>query len=176
MTHCPETPEVPIRPYPVTAAEVVPGDLLALSPEDAAENRWYVVTHTQPASPEVILVALRPPLGGVDHEEELRREQRVTVAGRRLDVSAVPLVSSPALDDVEFHDGDRVTRLRAVDPQARQVTYVRRWGAWHRGPDSDSDGGVTDTDVRRWAAAADREGEVVRHEPRPAREARAAGE
>ncbi|MFC7985990.1 beta-ketoacyl-[acyl-carrier-protein] synthase family protein [Streptomyces sp. NPDC057336] len=175
MTHCPETPEVPIRPYTVTAAEVVPGDLLARSPEDAAENRWYVVTHTQPASPEVILVALRPPLGGVDHEEELRREQRVTVAGRRLDVSAVPLVSSPVLDDVEFHDGDRLTRLRAVDPQARQVTYVRRWGTWHRDSDQDADDGVTDADVRRWAAGADREGDVVRHEPRPVREVRAAG-
>ena len=29
MTHSPETPEVPIRPYEVTAAEVVPGDLFA---------------------------------------------------------------------------------------------------------------------------------------------------
>ncbi|MGW4109117.1 3-oxoacyl-ACP synthase, partial [Streptomyces sp. NPDC004976] len=80
MTHSTETPEVPIRPYRVTAAEVVPGDLLALTPEDAERHRWHVVTHTLPESPEVIRVTLRPPLGGVDHEEVLRREARVTVA------------------------------------------------------------------------------------------------
>lgn len=90
MTHSPGTPEVPIRPYTVTAAEVVPGDLLALSREDAAQHRWHVVTHTLPESPEVIRVTLRPPLGGVDHEEALRRDQRVTVAGRRMDIAAVP--------------------------------------------------------------------------------------
>ncbi|MFH9819309.1 beta-ketoacyl-[acyl-carrier-protein] synthase family protein [Streptomyces sp. NPDC017230] len=175
MTHSPETPEVPIRPYTVTAAEVVPGDLLALSGEDAARHRWHVVTHTQPTSPEVIRVTLRPPLGGVDHEEALRREQRVTVAGRRLDADAVPTGSSPALDDVAFRDGDRVHCLRAVDPQAQGVTYVRRWGAWHRDTEENPDDGVTDAQVRRWAAAADREGEVVRHEPRAVREAEAAG-
>ncbi|MFV0131922.1 beta-ketoacyl-[acyl-carrier-protein] synthase family protein [Streptomyces sp. HMX87] len=175
MTHSPEAPEVPIRPYTVTAAEVVPGDLLALSREDAAQHRWHVVTHTQPVAPEVIRVTLRPPLGGVDHEETLRREQQVTVAGRRLDVAAVPLVNSPALDDVEFRDGDRVTSLRAVDPLAEDVTYVRRWGAWHRDTEEGPDDGVTDDDVRRWAAEADREGNVVRHEPRPVREAEAAG-
>ncbi|CAL9277989.1 MULTISPECIES: beta-ketoacyl synthase [unclassified Streptomyces] len=175
MTHSPETPEVPIRPYQVTAAEVVPGDLLALSPEDATRRRWHVVLHTRPASPEVITFVLRPPLGGVDHEEELRREQRVTVAGRRLDVAAVPLVSSPPLDGVEFRDGDRVVCLRAVDPQAEPVTHVRRWGAWHRDSGEAPEGGATDADVRRWAAEADRAGNVVRHEPRPVREAEPAG-
>ncbi|MCT7356228.1 3-oxoacyl-ACP synthase, partial [Streptomyces sp. 15-116A] len=163
-----------MNPHSVTAAEVVPGDLVALSREDAAADRWYVVTHTLPESPEVIRVTLRPPLGGTDRDELLRREQRVTVAGRRLDVAAVPVVSSPTLDDVEFRDGDRVTTLRAVDPAAEDVRYVRRWGAWYR--DADDDGtGVADADVRRWAAEADREGQVVRHEPRPVSEARAAG-
>ncbi|MEU9352693.1 beta-ketoacyl-[acyl-carrier-protein] synthase family protein [Streptomyces griseoloalbus] len=177
MTHSPETPEVPIRPYTVTAAEVVPGDLLALSREDAAQHRWHVVTHTLPESPEVIRVTLRPPLGGVDHEEALRRDQRVTVAGRRMDVAAVPLVTSPALDGAEFRDGDRLHSLRAVDPLAAEVTYVRRWGAWHVDSDAPDDlgDGVTDAEVRRWAAEADREGTVVRHEPRPVRAAEAAG-
>ncbi|MFI8087479.1 beta-ketoacyl-[acyl-carrier-protein] synthase family protein [Streptomyces sp. NPDC086080] len=174
MTHSTDTPEVPIRPYPVTAGEVVPGDLLALTPEDAARHHWHVVTHTLPESPEVIRVTLRPPLGGVDHEEALRREQRVTVAGRRLDVAAVPLVSSPALDEVAFRDGDRVHTLRAVDPEAAEVTYVRRWGAWH-GDGHPADGTASDEDVRRWAAEADRRGDVVRHEPRPVRAAEAAG-
>ncbi|MFE1508392.1 beta-ketoacyl-[acyl-carrier-protein] synthase family protein [Streptomyces sp. NPDC058726] len=174
MTHSTETPEVPIRPYRVTAAEVVPGDLLALTPEDAERHRWHVVTHTLPESPEVIRVTLRPPLGGVDHEEVLRREARVTVAGRRLDVAAVPLVSSPALDDVEFRDGDRLHTLRAVDPQAEELTYVRRWGSWHSDEDP-AGGGASDEDVRRWAAEADREGDVVRHTPRPVRAAEAAG-
>ncbi|GAA2290648.1 hypothetical protein GCM10010415_72940 [Streptomyces atrovirens] len=174
MTHSPETPEVPIRPYAVTAAEVVPGDLFALSHEDAVRHRWHVVTHTLPEGPEVIRVTLRPPLGGVDHEETLRRDQRVTVAGRRLDVAAVPRVSSPVLDDVEFRDGDRVRTLRAVDPEAEEVTYVRRWGAWHADGEGAA-GPVSDAEVRRWAAGADREGDVVRHEPRPVRAAEAAG-
>ncbi|MFE1425900.1 beta-ketoacyl-[acyl-carrier-protein] synthase family protein [Streptomyces fungicidicus] len=176
MAHSPETPEVPIRPYAVTAAEVVPGDLLALSHEDAVRYRWHVVTHTLPESPEVIRVTLRPPLGGVDHEEVLRREQRVTVAGRRMDVAAVPLMSSPALDGVEFRDGDRLRTLRAVDPRAEEVAYVRRWGAWHRdSAEGDAAGPASDDDVRRWAAAADREGDLVRHEPRPVRAAEATG-
>lgn len=174
MTHSPGTPEVPIRPYTVTAAEVVPGDLLALSREDAAQHRWHVVTHTLPESPEVIRVTLRPPLGGVDHEEALRRDQRVTVAGRRMDITAVPRASSPALDGVEFRDGDRLHRLRAVDPAAEEVTYVRRWGSWQL--DSGEPGeGVSDAEVRRWAAGADREGDLVAHEPRPVRAAEAAG-
>ncbi|MEU0042221.1 beta-ketoacyl-[acyl-carrier-protein] synthase family protein [Streptomyces werraensis] len=169
-------PEVPIRPYEVTAAEVVPGDLFAPTPEDAAERRWHVVTHTLPVSPEVIRVTLRPPLGGVDHEEDLRREQTVTVAGRRVDAAAVPLVEPESLAGVEFRDGDRLTVLRAVDPLAAEVTYVRRWGAWHRDTAESADArAATDAEVRRWAADADREGTVVRHEPRPVRQARAAG-
>ncbi|MFK0059758.1 beta-ketoacyl-[acyl-carrier-protein] synthase family protein [Streptomyces werraensis] len=169
-------PEVPIRPYEVTAAEVVPGDLFALTPEDAAERRWHVVTHTLPVSPEVIRVTLRPPLGGVDHEEDLRREQTVTVAGRRVDAAAVPLVEPESLAGVEFRDGDRLTVLRAVDPLAAEVTYVRRWGAWHRDTAESADArAATDAEVRRWAADAGREGTVVRHEPRPVRQARAAG-
>ncbi|MFZ4204426.1 beta-ketoacyl-[acyl-carrier-protein] synthase family protein [Streptomyces griseoincarnatus] len=176
MTHSPETPEVPIRPHEVTAAEVVPGDLFALTPEDAAERRWHVVTHTLPVSPEVIRVTLRPPLGGVDHEEDLRRERTVTVAGRRVDVDAVPLVEPESLESVEFRDGDRLTVLRAVDPLAAEVTYVRRWGAWHRDTTESADAqAATDAEVRRWAADAAREGTVVRHEPRPVRQARAAG-
>ncbi|MFG2512031.1 beta-ketoacyl-[acyl-carrier-protein] synthase family protein [Streptomyces sp. NPDC048584] len=174
MTHSPETPEVPIRPYAVGAAEVVPGDLLALSREDVAGRRWHVVTHTLPVGPEVIQVTLRPPLGGVDREETLRREQRVTVAGRRMDVDTVPCVSSPALDDVEFRDGDRVHTLRAVDPEAGEVAYVRRWGAW-AAEGSPSAASADDADVRRWAAEADRDGVLVRHEPRPVRAAEAAG-
>ncbi|GGQ88177.1 beta-ketoacyl-[acyl-carrier-protein] synthase family protein [Streptomyces pilosus] len=174
MTHSTETPEVPIRPYEVTAPEVVPGDLFALTPGEAARHRWHVVIHTLPESPEVIRVTLRPPLGGVDHEVVLRREQRVTVGGRRLDEAAIPLVSSPPLDGVEFRDGDRLHTLRAVDPHAREVTYVRRWGAWQRdgGP---AESRVSDDDVRRWAAGADRAGDLVRHEPRPVRAAEAAG-
>ncbi|MFF8629423.1 beta-ketoacyl-[acyl-carrier-protein] synthase family protein [Streptomyces werraensis] len=169
-------PEVPIRPYEVTAAEVVPGDLFALTPEDAAERRWHVVTHTLPVSPEVIRVTLRPPLGGVDHEEDLRREQTVTVAGRRVDAAAVPLVEPESLAGAEFRDGDRLTVLRAVDPLAAEVTYVRRWGAWHRDTAKSADArAATDAEVRRWAADAGREGTVVRHEPRPVRQARAAG-
>jgi 3-oxoacyl-[acyl-carrier-protein] synthase II len=175
MTHSPGTPEVPIRPYTVTAAEVIPGDLLALSREDATRHRWHVVTHTQPSSPEVIRVTLRPPLGGVDHERDLRREQRVTVAGRRLDVAAVPHVRTPALDDVVFRDGDRVGLLRAVDPLAEEVTYIRRWSAWLPDTADGSGDGVADAEVRRWAAEADREGNVVRYRPRPVREAEAGG-
>jgi 3-oxoacyl-[acyl-carrier-protein] synthase II len=174
MTHSPETPEVPIRPYAVTAAEVVPGDLFALSHEEAVRHRWHVVTHTLPEGPEVIRVTLRPPLGGVDHEEVLRRDQRVTVAGRRMDAAAVPRVSSPSLDGVEFRDGDRVRTLRAVDPRAEEVTYVRRWGGWYADGE-DPAGPVSDAEVRRWAAGADREGHLVRHEPRPVRAAEAAG-
>ena len=167
-----------MNPHSVTAAEVVPGDLVALSGDDVAADRWYVVTHTLPEDPEVIRVTLRPPLGGRDREELLRREQRVSVAGRRVDPSAVPEVTSPALDDVEFRDGDRVSSLRAVDPSAQEVTYVRRWGTWRRDDESASagaTGGVSDTEVRRWAAEADEAGHVVRHEPRPVSEARAAG-
>ncbi|SCD33288.1 hypothetical protein GA0115245_103416 [Streptomyces sp. di188] len=42
--------EVAVRPHEVTAAEVVPGDLFALTAEDAAEHRRHVVTHALPVS------------------------------------------------------------------------------------------------------------------------------
>lgn len=176
MSKSSETSQVPINPHPVSAAEVIPGDLVALSPADVERQRWYVVMHTLPESPETIRVALRPPLGGVDRDEVLGRERQVTVACRRVDVANVPRLSSPPLDDAEFHDGDRVGSLRAVDPGAAEVTYVRRWGVWHRDLDGGAeDAPVSDAEVRRWAADADRDGQVVRHHPRPAREAAAAG-
>ncbi|GAA3499377.1 hypothetical protein GCM10019016_064810 [Streptomyces prasinosporus] len=105
MPHPSGTREVPIDPHTVTAAEVVPGDLVALAHEDAARRRWHVVTHTLPESPEVIRVTLRPPLGGTDREEVLRREQRVTVAGRRVDAAAVPPVAPPPPDGVGLRRG-----------------------------------------------------------------------
>ncbi|KUM70821.1 beta-ketoacyl-[acyl-carrier-protein] synthase family protein [Streptomyces curacoi] len=170
-----EAPEPPTSPHTVSAAEVVPGDLVALSPPDAERQRWYVVTHTLPESPETIRVTLRPPLGGVDREEVVGRARRMTVACRRVDVGAVPRLSSPPLDEVGFRDGDRVSRLRAVDPQGVEVTYVRRWGVWHRDLDevSGPDPAVSDDEVRRWAAEADREGYVVRHRARARSEAAA---
>jgi 3-oxoacyl-[acyl-carrier-protein] synthase II len=129
MSKSSENPQVPINPHPVSAAEVIPGDLVALAPEDVEAPRWYVVTHTLPESPETIRLTLRPPLGGVDRDEVLGRERPVTVACRRMDVAGVPRLSSPPLDDVEFRDGDRVGSLRAVDPGAAEVTFVRRWGS-----------------------------------------------
>ncbi|MBC2868048.1 beta-ketoacyl-[acyl-carrier-protein] synthase family protein [Streptomyces mexicanus] len=173
MSHSSEMPQVPLHPHTVTAAEVVPGDLLALSQEEAERRQWCVVMHTLPESPDTIRFTLRPPLGGVDRDEVLTRGQQVVVAGRRVDVAAVPAVSTPLLDTVEFHDGDRVGRLRAVDPEGAEVTYERRWGRWHRDPDAPvtPDGEhVTDDDVRGWAADADRAGYVVRHHARPRRE------
>jgi 3-oxoacyl-[acyl-carrier-protein] synthase II len=165
--------QVPIRPHSVSVAEVVPGDLVALSGEDVVRQRWFVVMHTLPESPESVRVTLRPPLGGVDRDELLPRGREVTVACRRTDVRHVPLVSSVALDGVHFRDGDRVTSLRAVDPLAAEVTYVRRWGGWHRDLDADAGEPVSDDDVRRWARDADRDGFVVRHEARPVAEAAA---
>ncbi|MEV0174932.1 beta-ketoacyl-[acyl-carrier-protein] synthase family protein [Streptomyces sp. NPDC050803] len=165
--------DVPIRPCSVSVAEVIPGDLVALTSEDVGRRRWYVVMHTLPESPEAIRVTLRPPLGGVDRDQLLGREREVVVACRRMDVDGVPFVSSVSLDDVEFRDGDLVTSLRAVDPQAVEVTYVRRWGGWHRREQLDDGAGeaVSDAVVRGWAAGADRDGIVVRHLPRPVREA-----
>ncbi|MFF8941405.1 beta-ketoacyl-[acyl-carrier-protein] synthase family protein [Streptomyces sp. NPDC014864] len=168
-------PEVPLAPHAVSAAEVVPGDLVALSPQDVERRRWCAVMHTLPESPETIRVTLRPPLGGVDREEVLERGQQVVVASRRVDVEGVPSVSSPRLDEVVFRDGDRVSRLRAVDPQGVEETYVRRWGVWHRDLDSGSGETVSDAEVRGWAAGADREGYVVRHHARPTREPSGAG-
>ncbi|MFJ4515633.1 beta-ketoacyl-[acyl-carrier-protein] synthase family protein [Streptomyces sp. NPDC088816] len=170
MSSSPQMPELPIVPAAVTAAEVVPGDLLALSPEDAERQRWCVVMHTLPESPETIRVTLRPPLGGVDRDEVLAREQEVVVAGPRMDVAAVPAVSSPRLDEAAFRDGDAVTRLRAVDPRGVEETYRRRWGLWHRDLDTRTARNATDDEVREWAAGADQEGYVVRHHPRPERE------
>ncbi|MFI1162805.1 beta-ketoacyl-[acyl-carrier-protein] synthase family protein [Streptomyces sp. NPDC020801] len=170
MPHSSELPEVPIDPHAVTAAEVVPGDLVALSQDDAERPQWCVVMHTLPESPETIRVTLRPPLGGVDHDEVLMRAQEVSVAGRRVDVAAVPAVSSPRLDDVPFRDGDRVSRLRAVDPEGVEVTYERRWGVWHRDLEAGSTRTVSDDVVRSWASDADQEGYVVRHHARPTRE------
>ncbi|MEV7125945.1 beta-ketoacyl-[acyl-carrier-protein] synthase family protein [Streptomyces sp. NPDC093260] len=168
MSYSSEMPEVPMHPHPVTAAEVVPGDLVALTREAAEARQWCVVMHTLPESPETIRVTLRPPLGGADRDEVWRRGQEVVVAGRRMDVAAVPAVTSPLLDAVEFRDGDTVTRLRAVDPEGVEVTYRRRWGVWHRDLDSRTAGTVTDDVVRGWAADADRAGHVVRHHARPA--------
>ncbi|MGW4318943.1 beta-ketoacyl-[acyl-carrier-protein] synthase family protein [Streptomyces sp. NPDC004684] len=159
-----------MNPHTVTAAEVVPGDLVALTREAAEARQWCVVMHTLPESPETIRVTLRPPLGGVDRDEVLRRGQEVVVAGRRMDTAAVPAVTSPRLDAVEFRDGDTVTRLRAVDPEGVEVTYRRRWGVWHRDLDSRTAETVTDDVVRGWAADADRAGHVVRHHARPRRE------
>ncbi|MFJ3666392.1 beta-ketoacyl-[acyl-carrier-protein] synthase family protein [Streptomyces sp. NPDC090106] len=166
---------IPIRPHTVSAAEVIPGDLVALSPADAEAQCWYVVTHTLPESPETIRMSLRPPLGGVDRDEVLGREREVTVACRRIDARNVPRLSSPGLEDVRFRDGDRVGSLRAVDPGAAEVTYVRRWGIWHRDLDDCTEPPVPDAEVRRWARDADRDGYVVRHHPVAVREAVAAG-
>ncbi|MEU6478428.1 beta-ketoacyl-[acyl-carrier-protein] synthase family protein [Streptomyces sp. NPDC047017] len=175
MSNSPEIPETPLTPHAVTAAEVVPGDLVALSRDEAERRQWCVAMHTLPESPETIRVTLRPPLGGPDREAVLTRGQEVVVAGRRVDVTAVPAVSSPRLDAVEFRDGDSVTRLRAVDPDGVEVTYRRRWGVWHRDLDTRTAQTVTDDTVRGWAADADRAGYVVRHHGRPAREPSGAG-
>ncbi|MFC8710621.1 beta-ketoacyl-[acyl-carrier-protein] synthase family protein [Streptomyces sp. NPDC057197] len=175
MSHSSELPEVPLTPHAVTAAEVVPGDLVALSRDEAERRQWCAVLHTLPESPETIRVTLRPPLGGPDREEVLARGQEVVVAGRRVDAAAVPAVSSPRLDAVEFRDGDTVTRLRAVDPEGVEVTYQRRWGRWHRDLDSRTTETVTDDAVRGWAADADHAGYVVRHHARPARRPSEAG-
>ncbi|MDF3297898.1 beta-ketoacyl-[acyl-carrier-protein] synthase family protein [Streptomyces tropicalis] len=164
-----------MQPHAVTAAEVVPGDLVALSSEDAERQRWCVVMHTLPETPESIRLTLRPPLGGVDREAVLARLQEVVVASRRVDVAGVPAVSSPPLDRIVFRDGDRVSRLRAVDPAGVEVTYERRWGVWHRDLDGGSTEVATDADVRAWAADADHAGYVVRHRTRPKREPSGAG-
>ncbi|MFD4557832.1 beta-ketoacyl-[acyl-carrier-protein] synthase family protein [Streptomyces sp. NPDC058469] len=199
MSNSSDSSQVPFAPHPVTAAEVIPGDLIALTPDDAERACWYVVTHTLPETPETIRVTLRPPLGGTDHDEVLDRDRRVTSACRRLDAGAVPRLVSDDLTSVEFREGDRVTSLRVVDPAADEESYVRRWGVWHR----DLDGGtgddvVTDAQVRGWggagagseapgagaaAAGAGAPGAgagvggefVVRHHPRPERAAAVAG-
>ncbi len=46
-----DSSDVPFAPHPVSAAEVIPGDLIALTPDDAGRSCWYVVTHTLPETP-----------------------------------------------------------------------------------------------------------------------------
>ncbi|MEU0443098.1 beta-ketoacyl-[acyl-carrier-protein] synthase family protein [Streptomyces sp. NPDC006186] len=164
------TPEVPVRPHVVSAAEVVPGDLLARSPEEAELSRWYVVVHTVPESPETIRLTCRPVLGGTDRERVVAREERVTVGSRRVDPGSVPLLESDLLEDVPLRDGDRVSVLRAVDPGAEEETYVRRWGVWRPTTGGDDRSAVSDAQVRDWARTAEDVGVVVRHLPRPAAE------
>ncbi|WP_051106198.1 beta-ketoacyl-[acyl-carrier-protein] synthase family protein [Streptomyces hokutonensis] len=166
MSNSPYSSEIPFAPHPVSAAEVIPGDLIALSPDDAERDCWYVVMHTLPETPETIRLALRPPLGGADRDEVLGRNLRVTVACHRMDVGAIPRLDSDDLGAVEFRDGDRVTTLRVVDPRADEVSYVRRWGVWHRDLDGATDEVATDAEVRGRGGAE----YVVRHHARPERE------
>lgn len=166
--------DISLQPHTVTAAEVIPGDLLALSEQDAAENTWYVVMHTVPENPETIRMIVRPPLGGGDHDEFLARSQEVTVAGHRMDVAAVPLVTSSDLGAADLRDGDRVTALRAVDPRAVEETYVRRWGRWYRDLDNPAEQPLTDAGLRELAERATARDHLVRHHPRPQQPARAA--
>ncbi|MFI6617943.1 beta-ketoacyl-[acyl-carrier-protein] synthase family protein [Streptomyces sp. NPDC050528] len=171
MSNSSDSSQVPLAPHPVTAAEVIPGDLIALTPADAERACWYVVVHTLPETPETIRVTLRPPLGGTDHDEILGRDRRVISGCRRLDVGAVPRLVSDDLAGVEFREGDRVSSLRVVDPGAGEVSYVRRWGVWHRDLDGGTGEVASDTEVRDWADAE----HVVRHRPRPERVAAAGG-
>ncbi|WP_406122118.1 beta-ketoacyl-[acyl-carrier-protein] synthase family protein [Streptomyces sp. NBC_00989] len=155
MSNSSDSSQVPFAPHPVTAAEVIPGDLIALTPADAERACWYVVTHTLPETPETIRVTLRPPLGGTDRDEVLGRDRRVISGCRRLDVGAVPRLVSDDLASVEFREGDRVSSLRVVDPGAGEVSYVRRWGLWHRDLDGGSgDDVLTDAEVRGWGGSA----------------------
>ncbi|MEV0742810.1 beta-ketoacyl-[acyl-carrier-protein] synthase family protein [Streptomyces sp. NPDC050549] len=171
MSNSPHSPEIPFAPHPVSAAEVIPGDLIALTQDDAERDCWYVVMHTLPETPETIRLALRPPLGGTDRDEVLGRNLRVTVACHRMDVGAIPRLDSDDLAAVEFRDGDRVTTLRVVDPRADEVSYARRWGVWHRDLDGAAREVATDAEVRGWGGAE----YVVRHRPRPEREMTASG-
>ncbi|MFC9805491.1 beta-ketoacyl-[acyl-carrier-protein] synthase family protein [Streptomyces griseoaurantiacus] len=173
--NAPETGSVPhvpyFRPHTVTGGEVVPGDLLALSERDVAEDRWFVVTHTVPESPETIRVTLRPPLGGTDREAPLSRSGEVTVACRRMDAGRIPVVTSSDLRAVEFRDGDRVTTLRAVDPRAEEETWVRRWDRWYRDLENRSEQPLSDEELRGLAEDAAHADRLVRHHPRPRRSA-----
>lgn len=168
-------------PHTVTVAELVPGDLIALSARDAGTDRWHVVMHTLPVRPDVIRVTLRPPLGGTDRDEVLDRTRTVTVGDHRVDPAGIPLLASADLRAVEFRDGDRVGLLRTVDPHAAEETYVRRRGRWlHDTPDDhDHDHAhahpeqpLSDAGLRERAAEA--VDHVVRHHPRPARPATSA--
>ncbi|MFF6997297.1 beta-ketoacyl-[acyl-carrier-protein] synthase family protein [Streptomyces sp. NPDC008313] len=159
--------DIPVQPHVVTAAEVVPGDLLALREKDVTEHTWYVVTHTLPETPETIRMTLRPPLGGTDHDEVLGRASAVTVGSRRMNVQEIPLVTSSDLGSVEFHEGDRVTSLRVVDPAAEAESHTRRWGLWHRDLDQPGERPLTDDEMRSLAERAGGRECVVRHHPRP---------
>ncbi|WP_406473464.1 beta-ketoacyl-[acyl-carrier-protein] synthase family protein [Streptomyces sp. NBC_01615] len=161
--------DVPVQPHAVTVAEVIPGDLLALSEQDAAESKWHVVMHTLPETPHTIRITLRPPLGGIDHDEVFERGHRVTVGCRRMDVAGIPAIAPADLTTVEFRDGDRVTSLRAVAPRAVEESYTRRWGHWHRDLESRAEEPVSDAGLRERVAHAVEQGHVVRHLPRPRR-------
>ncbi|KPI01164.1 Beta-ketoacyl-acyl-carrier-protein synthase I [Actinobacteria bacterium OK074] len=175
MRHSPELPY--FRPHLVTAGEVAPGDLLALSDADVATDRWFVVLHAEPesrASSESraeIRFTLRPPLGGTDHDELLPPDAPVTVACRRLDVDRIPRVTSTDLTTVTFRDGDRITTLRVVDPRATEESYVRRWSRWYRDLESQSEQPLTDDELTAQAEQAAAEGHLIRHHPRPRRSA-----
>ncbi|MFF1450660.1 beta-ketoacyl-[acyl-carrier-protein] synthase family protein [Streptomyces sp. NPDC058274] len=162
--------ETPVQPHSVSAAEVIPGDLLALSEKDVAGDRWYVVMHTVPETPELIRVTLRPPLGGTDRDEVLGRARQVTVACRRVDIARIPEIVSDDLGTVEFRDGDQVSVLRVVDPEAAEVSYARRWGTWHRAPAGLAEQTVSDEELRARASGDARHEYVVRHRPRAAAE------
>ncbi|MEV0227501.1 beta-ketoacyl-[acyl-carrier-protein] synthase family protein [Streptomyces sp. NPDC050704] len=174
MHSAPDATPVPAPArHTVTAAEVIPGDLLALSPEAAAEHTWYVVMHTLPETPDTLRVTLRPPLGGTDRAELFDRCRTLTVADRRMDTARIPYAVSSDLRTVALHDGDRVTALRAVDPLATEETYTRRWGVWHRDLDHPAETPLQDAELRAWAEpGADQEHQeyLVRHHARPGRE------
>ncbi|MEW2401454.1 beta-ketoacyl-[acyl-carrier-protein] synthase family protein [Streptomyces sp. NPDC046862] len=164
-------------PHTVTVAELVPGDLLALSARDVGTDRWYVVMHTLPVRPDAIRVTLRPPLGGTDRDEVLDRTRTVTVGGHRVDTAGVPLLTSANLRAVELREGDRVGFLRTVDPDAAEETYVRRRGRWHHDAPGDHahdhpEQPLSDAELRTRAAEA--VDHVVRHHPRPGRPATSA--
>ncbi|MDX3755488.1 beta-ketoacyl-[acyl-carrier-protein] synthase family protein [Streptomyces mirabilis] len=165
--------DVPVQPHAVTVAEVIPGDLVALSEQDVAENTWYVVMHTLPETPHTIRLTLRPPLGGIDHDKVFERGHQVTTACRRMDVGAIPEITSTDLGPVEFRDGDRITSLRAVDPRAVEESYTRRWGHWHRDLDRRAENPVPDEELRNLAEQVAQKGYIVRHYPRPRRAAEA---
>ncbi|MEU3842102.1 beta-ketoacyl-[acyl-carrier-protein] synthase family protein [Streptomyces sp. NPDC028635] len=188
MSHSHGTPEnrLALDPHSVSAAEVIPGDLVDLSADaegtadakaaaDAgvgadggARARWYVVVHTVPEAPEWIRLSLRPALGGRERDHLVARDARLTVAGYRVDPAGVGLVESDDVAGARFRDGDRVGVLRVVDPGAVEETYVRRWGVWHRDLDDGSGVAHSDEDVRGWAGDALRDDEVVvRYSPRP---------
>ncbi|MFE9994076.1 beta-ketoacyl-[acyl-carrier-protein] synthase family protein [Streptomyces avermitilis] len=179
MRHSSEIPY--FHPHAVTVAEVRQGDLLALSEEDVAGDRWFVVIHASPAdtpgmpgaleTPETVRVTLRPPLGGADRDAVLGRVRQVTVACRRMDVGRIPVVTSVDLAGVEFRDGDRVTTLRVVDPRAVEETYVRRWSVWHRDLESLREEPLSDGALRELAGEIAGHDHLVRHHPRPRRSA-----